>query len=277
MALPAPCWRSSRRHTGAQRLITRKGANMELFFWIVALLLIVMGGFTGYMNWKAYFKAKKAKTTFLATHPEAKTVKVGMVRVWIYIAMFVACIGLAIFMATTNPETTGGSQAQLSQVIVYVGLAIFSFAMIGEALMDREVYSVSDGFLYESEFVRYKNIRSITPARGLFKSSFITTVHGSQAQELSVSHKLAQWADEKWEEWKQARKSSHPSRKERRIAARKAREEKLEQTKEKQAKARENKAQKGKKNKSKSIVSQETNQTQETSEDLKGAHGDSVK
>ncbi len=234
-------------------LIFRKGTNMEFFFWIVALLLIVLGGFTGYMNWKAYLEARKAKATFLATHPEAQPIKVGTLRVWIYIAMFVACIGLSIFMATTNPETAGGSQAQASQVTVYIGLAIFSFAMIGEALMDQEVYSVSDGFLYESEFIRYKNIRSITPARGFFKSSFITTVHGSQAQELSVSHKLAQWADEKWEEWKQARRSNHPSRKERRIAARQAREERLSQLKEKQG--RDTKARKGKKGQSKQAPS----------------------
>ncbi len=224
---------------------------MEFFFWIVALLLIILGGFTGYMNWKAYLESRKAKAAFLATHPEAQTVKVGTLRVWIYVAMCIACVGLSIFMATTNPETAGGSQAQASQVTVYVGLAIFSFAMIGEALMDMEIYTVNDGFLYESEFIRYKNIRSITPARGLFKSSFITTVHGSQAQELSVSHKLAQWAEEKWEEWKQSRRSNHPSRKERRIAARRAREERLTQTQEKQAQAREAKAKKGKKNKNK--------------------------
>ena len=242
---------------------------MEFFFWIVALLLIILGGFTGYMNWKAYLEAQKAKTAFLATHPEAQKVKVGTLRVWIYVVMCIACVGLAIFMATTNPETAGGSQAQASQVTVYVGLAIFSFAMVGEALMDREIYTLSDGFLYESEFIRYKNIRSITPARGLFKSSFITTVHGSQAQELSVSHKLAQWAEEKWEEWKQARRSNHPSRKERRLAARRAREERLIQTQEKKAQTREAKAQKGKKNKNKSkSMATTTSHKESSSQDL---------
>lgn len=208
---------------------------MDFFFWIIALLLIGMGGFTGYMNWKAYLESRKAKAAFLSTHSDVKTVKVGTLRLWLYGIMFIACLGLAIsmmFWTSNGPQATAQSQA--SQVTIYFGLAIFSFGMIGEALMDAEIFSVPDGFLYESEFIRYKNIRSITPAKGLFKSSFITTIQGSQVKELSVSYKLAQWVDKAWESWKETRKSKYSSRKERRIAARKAKEERLAQIKAKQ-------------------------------------------
>lgn len=234
---------------------------MDFFFWIIALLLVIMGGFTGYMNWKAYLESRKAKAAFLSTHSDVKTVKVGILRLWIYGIMFIACLGLAIFMMClpTNPQVTAQSQA--SQVTVYFGLAIFSFGMIGEALMDAEVLSVSDGFLYESEFIRYKNIRSITPAKGLFKSSFITIIQGSQAKELSVSFKLAQWVDDAWENWKKTRKANYPSRKERRIAARKAKEERL-------AKA---KAQSTKKtNSKKKQSSPQTNSNQTSDSNLQG-------
>lgn len=195
---------------------------MDVFFWVIAVLLIGIGGYTGYLNWKGYFDAKKAREQFLKNHQDAQVVKLGRGRTWAYLAMCIACVVLAI-MIFVMPASADLAQSQLSQGLVYVGLAVFSLAMLGEAMMDEEVISTPDGFLYESDVIRFKNIRSVTIGKGMFKNSVILM---NQAKEFPVSKKMAMWTDAELEDWKRTRKETFHSRKERRAAARRERKAK---------------------------------------------------
>lgn len=193
---------------------------MNIFFWIVAILLVGMGGFTGYTNWKAYMEARRARKQFLETHKDAETVKVGTVRVWMYAAMLVACILLAIMIFVMPASTPEMDQNRIAQALVYVGLAVFAFAMLGEGLMDEILIATPDGFLFESDVIRFKNVRGVSAGKGWFKSSFINLMGG---KEIPVSKKTAKWVEEHLETWKKTRKETFRTRKERRAAARRER------------------------------------------------------
>ena len=56
-----------------------------MFYWVIALLLVGMGGYTGYTNWSTYFKAKKVREQFLKTHPDAEVIKNGQTLSLIHI------------------------------------------------------------------------------------------------------------------------------------------------------------------------------------------------
>lgn len=193
---------------------------MDIFFWIVAVLLVGIGGFTGYMNWKGYFEARKAREQYLKSHSDARIVRLGRGRIWAYSIMLAACVGLAIMIFVMPASTPDLEQNRLSQGLVYVGLAVFSLAMLGEAAMDEEVVSTPDSFLYESDIIRFKNLRTVNIGKGMFKNSFLVL---NQGKEIPVSKKTAMWVDAEHEDWKRTRKETFRSRKERRAAARKER------------------------------------------------------
>lgn len=194
---------------------------MDIFFWVIAILLVGIGGYTGYLNWKGYLDAKKAREQFLKNHQDAKPVKIGQMRVWAYGLMVIACIGLSIAIFVMPASSAELENTRISQGLVYVGLAVFSIAMLGEAMMDETVISTPDGFLYESDVIRFKNIRSITVGKGMFKNSVIIL---NQAKEYPVSKKMAMWADAEYADWKRTRRETFRTRKERRAAARRERE-----------------------------------------------------
>lgn len=194
---------------------------MDIFFWIIAALLVGMGGFTGYTNWKLYFQSRKMREHVLKTHQNAKEVHVGTVRIWMYAAMFAACIGLGIMILVMPAASEAVEETRYSQAIVYFGLAVFAAAMFGEALCDGTIVLTPDAILYEADLIRFKNIRAIKPAKGWFKSSMI---YMTNAKELAVSKKMAAWTMEEWEKWKEEKKSAPKSRKERRLEARRKRD-----------------------------------------------------
>ena len=193
----------------------------NLFFWIIAALLVGMGGFTGYANWKLYFEAKKMREHVLKTHQSAKVIRLGQLRIWMYAAMAAVCMALGIMMLVMEPASQAVADARYSQAVVYFGLAVFAFAMFGEALTDSEVIQTPDAFLYEATLIRYRDIRTVTVAKGWFKSSMIVL---SGAKEIPVSKKTAYWVEQELETWKKERKSTFKNRKERRMEARKKRE-----------------------------------------------------
>lgn len=120
-----------------------------------------------------------------------------------------------------EPASQAVADARYSQAVVYFGLAVFAFAMFGEALTDSEVIQTPDAFLYEATLIRYRDIRTVTVAKGWFKSSMIVL---SGAKEIPVSKKTAYWVEQELETWKKERKSTFKNRKERRMEARKKRE-----------------------------------------------------
>lgn len=195
---------------------------MDAFYWIIALMLVGMGGFTGYSNWKTYFKAREVREQFLKTHSDAQVIKNGRVRLWIYIAMCIFCIAIGI-MIFVMPVNAMAASTKLAQGVVYFGIAIFAVAMIGEALMDDQIIVSEDVMVFEDQIIRFKNIRSITIGKGWFKSSYLVL---SQGKELPIDKKTAQRIETLWSEWKKNRKQSFKTRKERRAAARKEREAK---------------------------------------------------
>lgn len=194
---------------------------MTIFFWVVAILLVGLGGFTGYTNWKIYFEARKAREAFKAGHPDAQTHRQSSLRLWLYMIMLGACIGFAIMILFVPLSDPSQEESRYAQAVVYVGLAIFAIAMLGEALADHEIFYTPDGFLYEADIIRYKSIRTVTVQKGLFKNSSLALSNG---KDLTVSKSTAAWIEEHFQEWKKTKRDTFKTRKERRAAARAQRE-----------------------------------------------------
>lgn len=197
---------------------------MDVFFWIVALLLIGMGGYTGYTNWKLYFECRKAREQFKQAHADVQMFQAGRLRVWLYLMMLGACIGLTIMIFVLPPQAPNqGTMDRIGQGLVYVGLSIFALAMLGEGLADEQVLYTSDGFLYEKDVIRFKALRAVMVQKGMFKSSTLSLTNG---KDVTVSNKMASWVQGQWAVWKENRKSQSKTRKERREAARENRRRK---------------------------------------------------
>lgn len=195
---------------------------MEIFYWIIGILLIGMGGFVGYSNWKVYFAARKLREQFLKAHPDAKVIKVDVLKTWIYIFILILGFTMGMFLLV-SPNAAPAQTSLTANGMVYIGLGIFALAMVGEALMDGKIIASDEAFIFEDQQIRFKNVRNVDIQKGFFKTSMLILTQG---KELPISKKAAKQIEELWEEWKKNRKENfHTSRKERRAAARRERGE----------------------------------------------------
>lgn len=195
---------------------------MEIFYWIIAILLIGMGGFVGYSNWKVYFAARKLREQFLKAHPDAKVIKTGVMKTWIYVFILVLGFTMGMFLLV-SPNAAPAQTSLTANGMVYIGLGIFALAMVGEALMDGKIIASDEAFIFEDQQIRFKNVRNVDIQKGFFKTSMLILTQG---KELPISKNAAMQVEEIWEEWKKNRKENfHTSRKERRAAARRERGE----------------------------------------------------
>lgn len=193
---------------------------MDIFYWVIALMLIGMGGFVGYSNWKIYFAARQFRERFLKTHENAKVIKMSMTKVWIYVLVLLVGFGVGVFLLMSpNAKITGSSA--LANGMVYIGLGVFALAMVGEALMDGQIIATEDAFVFEDQLIRFKNVRNVDVQKGFFKTSMLFL---TQSKEMPVAKNTAMKIQELWLEWKKERKeTAHTSRKERRAKARQER------------------------------------------------------
>lgn len=193
---------------------------MDIFYWVIALMLIGMGGFVGYSNWKIYFAARQLRERFLKTHENAKVIKMSMTKVWIYVLVLLVGFGVGVFpLMSPNAKITGSSA--LANGMVYIGLGVFALAMVGEALMDGQIIATEDAFVFEDQLIRFKNVRNVDVQKGFFKTSMLFL---TQSKEMPVAKNTAMKIQELWLEWKKERKeTAHTSRKERRAKARQER------------------------------------------------------
>lgn len=193
---------------------------MDIFYWVIALMLIGMGGFVGYSNWKIYFVARQLRERFLKTHENAKVIKMSMTKTWIYVLVLLVGFGVGIFLLISpNAKITGSSA--LANGMVYIGLGVFALAMVGEALMDGQIIATEDAFVFEDQLIRFKNVRNVDVQKGFFKTSMLFL---TQSKEMPVAKNTAIKIQELWLEWKKERKeTAHTSRKERRAKARQER------------------------------------------------------
>lgn len=193
---------------------------MDIFYWIIAVLLIGMGGFVGYSNWKIYFASRKLREHFLQTHENAKVIKMSMTKIWIYVFVLLLGFGMGFYLVL-NPNSNITGSSALANGMVYVGLGVFALAMVGEAMMDGQIIATEDAFVFEDKLIRFKNVRNVDVQKGFFKTSML---YLTQSSEMPVAKNTAIKIQELWLEWKKDRKeSAHTSRKERRAKARQER------------------------------------------------------
>lgn len=180
---------------------------MNIFFWVIAILLIAFGLFMNYTNWKVWLASRKAKEQFCQNHKDAKIIVLGKYRPWLFLLLTAACIvfGCIILFASSNLP----ADSRYSQGMVYLGLAIFGIAMFAEALTDSRVASGPDGFMFESEYIRYKNIRTVQVGKGFFKGSMLM-MNGTK--EVPVNKTLAKWTEEQLAAWQKNRKEQRRGR-----------------------------------------------------------------
>lgn len=173
----------------------------SIIFWVLGAVVLVLGIYTNYTNWKTYFASKKEKELFMKNHSDAETTVIGKNRPWLYSLFAIVCLCLASFMAMAT-QTDMDTNQRLSMSLVYFALAIYLVAMAVEAQTDSRVCYTPDGFIFSDSYMRYKQITSVEVGGAFFKSSFI---HTGNKDQLAVPKYVAVWVQEHWVEWKTER------------------------------------------------------------------------
>lgn len=180
----------------------------DLFFWILAVVIIGLGAYTNYTNWKTFFRSREEKEMFMKNHKDAVIERVTPYRYLMFAALAAVCIVFTVLILSTNPQQTTGA-SRYSQAALYAGLAIFAIALIPESLMDSRICVCPDGILYETDYIRYKSINKIDIGNGFFKP---TTMNLVGNKEVALPKAIAKWLLPRWEEWKINRKNARKKR-----------------------------------------------------------------
>lgn len=180
----------------------------DIFFWVIAAIMIGLGGYSNYTNWTIFFKAREAKATFLKNHKDGQETRINKGRFWWFVLLAVVCLFFAIYLSIADTESLSGA-SRWSQVAVYLGLCIFAIALIPENITDSKIVYTSDGFMFDTEYFRYKNINKFDIGNGFFKG---TTMYMTGAKEIQLPKSIAKWALPQWEEYKENRREQRNRR-----------------------------------------------------------------
>lgn len=175
----------------------------NLLMWIVAVFMIAIGSYTGYINWTTWKKAKDAKARFLQNNPGAKTVLVSRSRPWWFAALAALSLGLSLFITVANLDFKPA--VRYSQVFVYLGLGIFSLAMVGQALTDSEIVYSQDAFMLVTEPIRFRNVNKVEVTKGIL-SPCTMTLAGNKEEVLPKT--VARWLSAQLQTWKKEKKAA---------------------------------------------------------------------
>lgn len=173
----------------------------SILFWVLGGVVLVLGIYSNYTNWKTYFAAKKAKEEFMKNHPDAEVTYAGKNRPWFYTLFAVICLCLASFMVLAKNVEMDFNQ-RFSMSLVYFALAVYLAAMAVEAQTDSRICYTPDGFIFTDKYMRYKQITSVEVGGNFFKSSFI---HFGGKEQISTPKYIAAWVQENWVEWRKNR------------------------------------------------------------------------
>lgn len=169
-----------------------------ILFWVLGAILLVMGIYTNWMNWKIFFASKTAKEEFMKNHPDAQIEITAKYRSWLWSLLGIVCLCLACVILYINGTELGFSE-RLAQSVVYFAIAIYTVALAVEAQTDHKICYTQDGFIFADTYIRYKSIQSVDVGGNFFKSSFIRQTGN---KEMAVPKYVAVFAQEHWVEWK---------------------------------------------------------------------------
>ncbi|MCF0245974.1 MAG: hypothetical protein HUJ55_04030 [Ileibacterium sp.] len=176
----------------------------DALFWVVAAIIVAMGVFSNYTNWKQYKASKEAKEIFMKNHKDAEVTELPKTRVWLFAGLCVLCLGLAVLMSVVKSEEMSES-TRWSQVLVYAGLSVFCFAMVPEALMDAKLVHTPDGFMYGDFYFRFKHMVGIVQSHNFLKSD--KAILTGNKEEI-IPKPVAKWAEPALLEYQARRKAA---------------------------------------------------------------------
>ena len=187
----------------------------NILMWIIAVFMIVIGAYTGYQNLKAWNQSKEVKAAFLKNNKDAKTVLISRSRAGGFVGLSAVSFALAIFLGVANLDFE--PSVRFSQVAVYLGLGVFSGAMVFQALMDSEVVYSSDAFVLATEVIRFRNINRLeVPKKGFWSFTKPCFMVLAGNKEESIPKTVGRWLEGAMVTWKKERKETRRSAKGRR-------------------------------------------------------------
>lgn len=177
-------------------------------FWILAIVMMALGIYTNFSNWKVYFEAKKVKEKFMKDNKGAEVARITKWRSWMFSLAAIACLCFGALLL--NMESPGlETAAKWAQAAVYLAIAVYLVGMAVEAQTFSKVCYTADGFVYSTAYVRFKSIMNVEVGHGIFKNSYMNLTGGKQT---AIPKYLAEWIEQHWLDWKQARNEKRKKR-----------------------------------------------------------------
>jgi len=135
--------------------------NINLITLLLVVIIIGYGLFVMFTNIKRYVKCTKAKKEFLETTKEQIEV-FSDALIWC-----VGCIVVTMLIAFALVYEIQNTKDELS-IATYTFAILFLLSMISEFLIKRTILFSDTGFFYEETFHRFRNVRKIERAKGMF-------------------------------------------------------------------------------------------------------------
>lgn len=124
-------------------------------------------------------------------------------RPWWFAALAALSLGLSLFITVANLDFKPA--VRYSQVFVYLGLGIFSLAMVGQALTDSEIVYSQDAFMLVTEPIRFRNVNKVEVTKGIL-SPCTMTLAGNKEEVLPKT--VARWLSAQLQTWKKEKKAA---------------------------------------------------------------------
>lgn len=185
---------------------------MQVFTWIVTLILDAIGIYTFYIGSKAYNDYKKSAKVYKENHKDAVSYDFGKTTRILEIILLICCF-LFAFIA---PQASKNKLEMYNSMLLYLGLVFMVGGMYFDTYVNKKIILSQDSFFFSDDTYKYKLITRLIPSTGRFKP--VVVVFGNN-KELSMSKKVGEKLEEQYKEWKANRKANRKGKRNRKAAA----------------------------------------------------------
>lgn len=169
----------------------------DIFTYVIIALFVVLSVFLVVEYSRQYIEFRKKIREFQSKYIDYKKIDFTKIKTILYVLAALVVWVLTIYLYSLALDRT--------YTVAYICLGCLLLSMALDCQVKDCCYVSKDGFFYQNEYHRFRNLRTIRIEKGFFDKSWLIYANG---QEERCRNSIAKKLEEEYKNWKNMRKKA---------------------------------------------------------------------
>lgn len=167
--------------------------EMQMMDYILSIIVLGYGLYLTFQNIRVFIKNENARRDYLAQTKNGYQ----MVNQYYPFAALFAALSLAGIVTVIIADKS--TKNDIYTCLALIVISLIAFGMVLVSIVKRRAIVDKNGFVYESDYHRFRSVLSMEPKKSVFKNIDILT---AQKEHIIVTKKMGDVLQAGFQEWK---------------------------------------------------------------------------